>query len=96
MSHPHEHESPHEGECYPQPNAAPARVRIEAPAGVDPLLIAQRQLLALGATQADIDTIDAAAQAEIAHALQVAEAAPWPEVADAYEEIMNSGAGVWK
>jgi hypothetical protein len=26
----------------------------------------------------------------------VAEAAPWPEVADAYEEIMNSGAGVWK
>jgi hypothetical protein len=28
--------------------------------------------------------------------LEVAEAAPWPEVADAYEEIMNSGAGVWK
>ena len=62
----------------------------------DPLLIAQRQLLALGATQADIDAIDAAAQAEIAHALQVAEAAPWPEASDAYEEIMNSGAGVWK
>jgi|GEM_PF-1279349 len=41
MSHPHEHESPHEGECYAQPDAAPARVRIEAPAGVDPLLIAQ-------------------------------------------------------
>lgn len=39
MSHEHEHESPHEGECYAQPDAA--RVRIEAPAGVDPLLIAQ-------------------------------------------------------
>ena len=51
---------------------------------------------ALGATLADISAIDAAAQAEIDHALQVAEAAPWPEVADAYEEIMNSGAGVWK
>ena len=62
----------------------------------DPLLIAQRQLLALGATQADIDSIDAAAQAEIDQALQAAEAAPWPEPAHAYEEIMNSGAGVWK
>ncbi len=69
---------------------------VEAAKRNDPLLITQRQLLALGAPQADIDAIDAAAQAEIAHALEVAEAAPWPEVADAYQEIMNSGAGVWK
>jgi TPP-dependent pyruvate/acetoin dehydrogenase alpha subunit len=69
---------------------------VEAAKRYDPLLITQRQLLALGATQADIEANDAAAQTEIAHALEVAEAAPWPEVADAYQEIMNSGAGVWK
>jgi pyruvate dehydrogenase E1 component alpha subunit len=69
---------------------------VEAAKRNDPLLVTQAQLRALGATLADISAIDAAAQAEIDHALQVAEAAPWPEVADAYEEIMNSGAGVWK
>jgi TPP-dependent pyruvate/acetoin dehydrogenase alpha subunit len=62
----------------------------------DPLLITRRQLLEQGATAADIEAIDRAAQAEIDHALQVAEAAPWPEAAAAYEDIMNSGAGVWK
>ena len=45
---------------------------------------------------AEIEAIDRAAQAEIEHALQVAEAAPWPEAAAAYEDIMNSGAGAWR
>ena len=62
----------------------------------DPLLITRRQLLEQGATEADIAAIDSAAQAEIEHALQVAEDAPWPEAAAAYDDIMNSGAGVWK
>jgi len=62
----------------------------------DPLLVTQRQLLALGATQSDLDAIDREAQAEIDDALQVAEAAPWPEPSAAYDDIMNSGAGVWR
>jgi pyruvate dehydrogenase E1 component alpha subunit len=62
----------------------------------DPLLITQRQWLAAGATQAHIDAIDREAQAEIAHALEVAEAAPWPGASAAYEDVMNSGAGVWR
>ena len=62
----------------------------------DPLLIAQRQLRSAGVTQGDIDAIDREAQAEIDGALQAAEAAPWPEAAAAYDDIMNSGAGVWK
>ena len=69
---------------------------VEAAKLNDPLLVTQRQWLAAGATQADIDVIDREAQAEIAHALQVAEAAPWPEASAAYEDIMNSGAGVWR
>jgi len=62
----------------------------------DPLLIAQRQLLAAGVAQADIDVIEREALAEIRHAMQVAEAAPWPEASAAYEDVMNSGAGVWR
>ena len=69
---------------------------VEAAKLNDPLLVTQRQWLAAGATQADIDVIDREAQAEIAHALRVAEAAPWPEASAAYEDIMNSGAGVWR
>ena len=62
----------------------------------DPLLITQRQLLASGVRQVEIDAIDREAQAEIAHALEIAEAAPWPEASAAYDNVMNSGAGVWR
>ena len=62
----------------------------------DPLLIAQRQLLATGVVQAEIEAIEREALAEIEQALRVAEAAPWPEASAAYEEVMNSGAGVWR
>ena len=69
---------------------------VEAAKAADPLIIAARRLLALGATQAQIDAIDVAARAEIAAALAVAEAAPWPQVAAAYTDIADTGAGVWK
>ena len=62
----------------------------------DPLLITRRQLLELGAAPSNIDAIDREAQTEIDHAMQVAEAAPWPEASAAYDDIMNSGAGVWR
>jgi pyruvate dehydrogenase E1 component alpha subunit len=42
-----------------------------------------------------VEAIEAEAQNEIATALAVAEAAPWPVVTDAYEDIMNTSAGVW-
>lgn len=62
----------------------------------DPLLIARQRLLERGISASAIDTVDAQALAEIASAVQAAEAAPWPDVAQAYEDIMDSGAGVWK
>ncbi len=71
-------------------------LEVEAAKRNDPLLITQRQLLAMGATQAGIDAIDQAALAEIKDALEVAEAAPWPLAADAYQDIMTTGAGVWQ
>ena len=62
----------------------------------DPLLITRRQLLEQGAAPSDVDAIDREAQTEIDRAMQVAEAAPWPEASAAYDDIMNSGAGVWR
>ncbi len=69
---------------------------VEAAQRNDPLLITQAQLRAAGAAPADIDAIDRAASAEIAAALQAAEAAPWPSAAAAYDDIMSTGAGVWR
>ena len=62
----------------------------------DPLLVAAGKLVARGVGRQVIDRIDAEAQAEIERALQVAEAAPWPEVSAAYEDILNTGAGMWQ
>lgn len=69
---------------------------VEAAKAADPLLIAAKRLRASGVTQPDIDAIDSAAQAEIADALRVAEAAPWPDVAGAYQDIADTGAGMWR
>ena len=69
---------------------------VEAAKGNDPLGVTRRQLLAAGVAQAEIDAIDGAALTEIEHAMQVAEAAPWPAASAAYEDVMNSGAGVWR
>ena len=69
---------------------------VDAAKAFDPLLIAARRLLALGATQAQIDALDLAARREIDSALAAAEAAPWPQVAAAYTDIADTGAGVWK
>ena len=61
----------------------------------DPLIVARAKLASLGVTAADIAAVDAKVKQEIDTALQTAEAAPWPEVGDAYEDIMTTGAGVW-
>jgi acetoin:2,6-dichlorophenolindophenol oxidoreductase subunit alpha len=61
----------------------------------DPLVAVRNLLLESGVSLASVETLEAEVKAEIANGLLVAEAAPWPVVADAYEDIMNTGAGVW-
>ena len=63
---------------------------------LDPLIVARAKLLQQGASAAEVDAVDAAAKAEIDRALAVAEAAPVPDVASAYEDILDTGAGVWR
>jgi acetoin:2,6-dichlorophenolindophenol oxidoreductase subunit alpha len=61
----------------------------------DPLIAVRKQLLSEGVSDAVLQALDADVSAEISNALAVAEASPWPVVADAYQDIMNTGAGVW-
>jgi acetoin:2,6-dichlorophenolindophenol oxidoreductase subunit alpha len=68
---------------------------VEAALLKDPLIVARARLASLGISASDIAAIDAEVKTEIDTALQTAEAAPWPVVADAYEDIMTTGAGVW-
>ena len=69
---------------------------VEAALKSDPLVLARESMIAGGVAAASLDMIDAAAKAEIDTALAVAGSAPWPQAQDAYEDIMNSGAGVWR
>ena len=68
---------------------------VEAALLRDPMIVARAKLAALGVTASAIEAVDAEVKTEIDTALQTAEAAPWPVVADAYEDIMTTGAGVW-
>ena len=62
----------------------------------DPLARARAQLLAAGTSAAEIDAVDAAARAEIDAALVRADAAPWPDPAEAFEDVVTTGAGQWQ
>jgi pyruvate dehydrogenase E1 component alpha subunit len=42
-----------------------------------------------------LDAIDAAAQAEVAQAMQTADAAAWPDPAGAFTDIQTTGDGQW-
>jgi acetoin:2,6-dichlorophenolindophenol oxidoreductase subunit alpha len=69
---------------------------LEAARGNDPLLRARALLASLGAGEAELAEIEAAARDEIAAAVSLAaKAAPAP-AASAYSEIQDCGAGRWR
>jgi pyruvate dehydrogenase E1 component alpha subunit len=61
----------------------------------DPLLRARQRLAALGAEH-EAQDIEQAARDEVRAAQAVAEAAPWPEAAEAYRDVVDVGAGQWR
>ena len=62
---------------------------------LDPLLLAQARYEALGGPVQDLPHIDAQAQQEVQAALAAAEAAPWPDLNEAYTDIQTTGEGQW-
>ena len=69
---------------------------VEAAKRADPLLVAACKLVERGVPRQSIDLIDGEAQAEIERALQIAQAAPWPQASAAYEDVQSTGAGMWQ
>jgi pyruvate dehydrogenase E1 component alpha subunit len=61
----------------------------------DPLTNARDRYMAMGGTSAALDAIDAAAHAEVAQAMQTADAAAWPDPAGAFTDIQTTGDGQW-
>ncbi len=70
---------------------------LQAALKTDPIARARAQYLALSGTEAHtLDAIEQAATAEVATALRVADAAPWPEAATAFTDVQTLGAGQWR
>ena len=61
----------------------------------DPIARLRQRHVASGHDIDILDAIDVAALAEVAAAVEAAEAAPWPEVSDAYTDVQTTGAGQW-
>ena len=61
----------------------------------EPLANARARYLAMGGSSTELDAIDAAATAEVAQAMQTADAAPWPEPSGAFTDIQTTGDGQW-
>jgi pyruvate dehydrogenase E1 component alpha subunit len=74
----------------------PAKYRdpaeVEAALAREPIRRTEAWLLANGITQAEIDALEADAQAEIAGYVEEAKAAPWPDVATAFTDVQDVGA----
>ncbi|MBE0620835.1 MAG: thiamine pyrophosphate-dependent dehydrogenase E1 component subunit alpha [Burkholderiales bacterium] len=73
-----------------------AKGEVESALENDPLKLAALRLAALGVAAGRIAEADAAAQTEIEAALAAARAAPVPEPAEAYADIQDTGAGLWR
>ena len=70
---------------------------LQAALKTDPIARARQQYLAIAGTQAStLDAIEAQAEAEVAQALVQADAAPWPDAAQAFTDIQDTGAGQWR
>lgn len=61
----------------------------------DPLLLAAARFDARGVSAQSLEAIAGEARAEVASAIATAIAAPWPDVAGAYQDIQDTGAGTW-
>jgi acetoin:2,6-dichlorophenolindophenol oxidoreductase subunit alpha len=62
----------------------------------DPLVVARRQLLDLGTTEADVDAADARAAALVAAASQAAQDAPPADPAEAFTDVWADGGATWR
>jgi pyruvate dehydrogenase E1 component alpha subunit len=70
---------------------------LQAALKTDPIARARAKYLALpGALAQELDAMEQAATDEVAAAVRVADAAPWPDAASAFTDIQNTGVDQWR
>ncbi len=70
---------------------------LQAALRTDPIARARTRYLSLpGTNPRQLDAIEQAATEEVALALEIAHAAPWPEAASAFTDVQSTGAGQWR
>ena len=70
---------------------------LQAALKTDPIARARAKYLALpGVLAQELDAMELAATDEVATAVRVADAAPWPDAASAFTDIQNTGVGQWR
>ncbi|MCO5396665.1 thiamine pyrophosphate-dependent dehydrogenase E1 component subunit alpha [Ralstonia soli] len=70
-------------------------VDIEIATKEEPMQRARKRLLERGASQAQIDCVDAEVSQELQEALAFAEASPMPQPIEAFAEVQTLGEGTW-
>ena len=85
------------GHVSVDPAAYRDAAEVQAARATDPIARATARYLAQpGADAALPAALEHAARAEVAAAVAAAEAAPWPEAANAYTDVQDTGAGQWR
>jgi pyruvate dehydrogenase E1 component alpha subunit len=79
-------------------DAAPYRpaAEVEAKRADDPIARARARLAALDVAPAELERAAAAARSELDAAVAAARAAPWPDIAEAYTDVVDQGVGTWR
>jgi pyruvate dehydrogenase E1 component alpha subunit len=83
------------GHVSVDPGAYRDAAEVERARQDDPLARARKTLATLGCAERSA-AIDTEVRAEIERALAAADAAPWPEPAEAYRDVLDAGAGAWQ
>lgn len=91
----HAHTYRHKGHVSVDPGAYRDPEEVRQALLQDPIVRARAKLVAQG-QEALVLQIEQQAQQEVQAALAAAEAAPFPQAQEAYEDITNTGAGVWQ
>ncbi len=68
---------------------------LDAALKTDPMRRAREAFVTAGGDSAQLDRIEAEADAEVAQSMRDADAAPWPDPATAYTDIQTTGEGQW-
>ncbi len=69
--------------------------QLQAALQTDPIARTHERLLALGCSQSTVAGIQTEAKLEVQAALEAAQAAPWPDAAQAFSDVQTTGAGTW-